>query len=268
VTTTPTHTGRRYVHDNDLPHSAEQHRWLAAAYDPATTAHLTRSGVTAGWQCLEVGAGAGSVAAWLAGRVGASGHVLATDIKPHHVPPAPGLTVLRHDVVRDPLPENAFDLVHARLVLLHLPARLDVLASLVRSLRPGGWLQLDEFDLRYGPGLLSRDARSAALYERFLDVKIAALESAGADPDWGRRVPAAMRAAGLTDIDVRPHLCTWRAGSPGQHLMTHHSRHLRDRFVAEGMTDEELADVRQLLADPAFLATSSVFYTVQGRRPR
>lgn len=270
MTTSPAHTAPAqhdgYVHDNDHPHSADQHRWLAQAYDPATTAHLAGSGVGAGWQCLEVGAGAGSIAVWLADRVGDTGRVLATDVKPHQIPAAPGLTVLHHDVVRDPLPENAFDLIHARLVLLHLPQRRDVLASLVRSLKPGGWLQLDEFDLRYGPGLLGPDGPSVALYERFLTAKAAALAAAGADPGWGARVPAAMREAGLTDVDARPHLTTWRAGSPGQLLMTHHSRHLRDRFVAAGMTDGELADVRTLLADPAFLATSSVFYTVSGRR--
>src|SRR5690349_10061380 len=33
----------------------------------------------------------------------------------------PGLEVWRHDLTCDPLPEAAFDLVHARLVLVHLP---------------------------------------------------------------------------------------------------------------------------------------------------
>lgn len=260
-------TAPGYVHDNDDPRSADQHRWLAQAYDPASTAHLATAGITAGWQCLEVGAGGGSIATWLAGRVAPDGRVLATDIKPHHVPSAPGLTVLRHDVVRDPLPAGRFDLVHARLVLLHLPQREAVLADLVRCLRPRGVLQLDEFDLGYGPGLLARDTPSMALYQRFLDAKYAALVAAGADPRWGAHVPAAMRAAGLTDIDVRPHLEVWRPGSPGQRLLVHHSERLRNRLVAAGLTESDLSDLAALLADPSFLATSSVFYTVQGRRP-
>lgn len=33
------------------------------------------------------------------------------------------------------------------------------------------------------------------------------------------------------------------------------------------MTDEELERVRQLMRDPGFRAASSVFYSVQGRRP-
>jgi chemotaxis methyl-accepting protein methylase len=46
--------------------------------------------------------------------------------------------VERHDVAADPVPENAYDLIHARLVLVHLPERDRVLATLAAALRPGG----------------------------------------------------------------------------------------------------------------------------------
>jgi hypothetical protein len=46
----------------------------------------------------------------------------------------------------------------------------------------------------------------------------------------------------------------------------HHSERLRDRFLAAGMSTEDLTELRAMLTDPSFLATSSVFYTVQGRR--
>jgi hypothetical protein len=36
--------------------------------------------VQPGWRCLEIGAGRGSMAVWLAKQVGESGHVVATDI--------------------------------------------------------------------------------------------------------------------------------------------------------------------------------------------
>src|SRR5262249_2243703 len=42
----------------------------------------------------------------------------------------------RHDIGTDPLPEQAFDLIHARLVLQHVPQRHDALAELVAALRP------------------------------------------------------------------------------------------------------------------------------------
>lgn len=43
----------------------------------------------------------------------------------------------------EPLPEAAFDLVHARLVLMHLPEREQALARMISALKPAGWL-IDE----------------------------------------------------------------------------------------------------------------------------
>ncbi|MFL1428548.1 MULTISPECIES: class I SAM-dependent methyltransferase [unclassified Nocardiopsis] len=264
---TGTATAPGYVFDNHNENAPDQHRFLAAAYDPLTTRRLAQTGVGPGWRCLEVGAGGGSVAHWLADRVAPGGSVTATDVKPEHIAPAEGLEVLRHDITRDPLPEAAFDLVHSRLVLLHLPERLKVLDRLVRALKPGGVLQLDEFDITYGPSLLMPDPAARDLYERFLAAKIRLMARAGADPAWGRNAAEAMRRAGLVEVDPRPHVELWNADSPGVHLISHHTRHLRDAFAREGMTDGELARVRELLADPGFAACSCAVYSVQGRKP-
>jgi ubiquinone/menaquinone biosynthesis C-methylase UbiE len=254
----------RYVFDNDSTHSDEQHRCLAAAYDPITTQQLATTGVRAGWHCLEVGAGGGSVAHWLSASVAPGGTVLATDINPRHVRAAPGLTVARHDVVRDPLPERHFDLIHARLVLLHLPARLAVLDKLVRALKPGGWLQLDEFDISYGPPLAGPDPE---LYQRFLAAKAEVMRSAGALGTWGRSAGVAMTAAGLEAVRSQPHVRTWDRDSPGLRLLVHHTHHLRAELVAAGFGDDELARVREVMAHQDFRACSCPFYTVLGRRP-
>lgn len=246
----------------------EQEDWLAAAYDPVTTARLASTGVADGWHCLEVGAGGGSVACWLAGRVAPRGAVVATDLVPQHVPEARGLTVLRHDVVADPLPSNTFDLVHTRLVLRHLPAREAVLEKLLETLKPGGWLQVDEFDTTYQPCLAAPDPDAERLFDVFLAAKDAVMAAAGVDVACGSKVGAAMRRTGFVDVDVRPHVETWGPGAPGTRLLAHHTHRLRDELLAAGMTDDGLHRVRALLADPGFLACSTVFYSVQGRRAR
>jgi trans-aconitate methyltransferase len=56
-----------------------------------------------------------------------------------------------HNIVTDPLPEASFDLIHARLVLVHLPEREKVLARLMAALKPGGWLVDEEFDSSMSP---------------------------------------------------------------------------------------------------------------------
>lgn len=57
-------------------------RLLEVCRDPGTIGRLDRLGVSCGWRCLEVGAGHGSIARWLAERVGPTGSVLAADIDP------------------------------------------------------------------------------------------------------------------------------------------------------------------------------------------
>lgn len=259
-----------YVFDNDSVHSHEQHRCLAAAYDPITLPRLAATGVGAGWRCLEVGAGGGSVARWLAERVAPSGEVVATDVKPTHLAAlaeVPCLVVRAHDVTVDPLPEAAFDLVVARLVLQHLPERTAVLHRLARALKPGGVLQIDELDTSYEAPLLTPDAPARELYRTFLRAKSAAMRAGGGDPEWGRRVPAEMRAAGLVDVDPQPHVRLRHADSPELRLQLHHTHHLHDRLIAAGMTARQIRDVRALLLDPSVCAVSSVLYSVQGRRP-
>jgi 2-polyprenyl-3-methyl-5-hydroxy-6-metoxy-1,4-benzoquinol methylase len=47
---------------------------------PTTETRIARLGIAPGWKCLDVGAGAGGVARWMAEKVGTTGSVTATDI--------------------------------------------------------------------------------------------------------------------------------------------------------------------------------------------
>jgi SAM-dependent methyltransferase len=88
--------------------------------------------------------GGGSIGRWLAERVGAAGWVTVTDIDPVWLAQAAveNLDVMRHDIAVDPLREWVFDLVHARLVLMY------ALRRMVSALKPGGWLFVEDFDMR------------------------------------------------------------------------------------------------------------------------
>ncbi|MGH3773082.1 MAG: class I SAM-dependent methyltransferase [Pseudonocardiaceae bacterium] len=97
-------------------------------------------GITHGWSCLEVGAGIGSIARWLAQRVGRTGRVVATDLDTRFFEDAAGanLDVWRHDITRDSLPVTEFDLVHVRWLLDLLPDREASIEKLIAALKPGG----------------------------------------------------------------------------------------------------------------------------------
>lgn len=71
--------GNRYIFDNAVTAETElRFAGLETTFDPSTIRYLTSVGVADGWACWEIGAGGGSIARWLADRVGPAGSVLAT----------------------------------------------------------------------------------------------------------------------------------------------------------------------------------------------
>ncbi|MFC5667163.1 methyltransferase [Kitasatospora misakiensis] len=243
---------------------------LEACYDPVSQQQLIRTGLGAGWSCLEVGGGSGSLGHWMGARVGAGGRVIVTEIEPRWAAsrerPAQ-VRLVRHDVVRDPLPDGDFDLIHARLVLLHLPERLAVLDRLVAALRPGGRLLLEEFDCGWTPVLAAPDSASTALFERVHQALLGLLEGAGADPLWGRRVLGAMARAGLRELSATTYAEAWPGGSRGIDLHRHNTEQVAADLAVAGIGAAELADFHRLLRDPEFVVNSYPLVSVRGRRP-
>src|SRR3954469_16294852 len=96
---------------------------LTGLYDGRTLEVCLGLGVTDGWRCADIGAGTGSVAAALLEHVGAHGAVTAVDLDTRFLEPLASerLEVVRQDVTVESLPSATFDLVHARLLLEHLP---------------------------------------------------------------------------------------------------------------------------------------------------
>src|SRR5262249_33062351 len=139
-----------YTFDNADVHAPARFAAIAAMFDAITIRHLKRRGIDDGWRCLEIGAGGGSIANWMSMRVGERGHVLATDIDTRYLTPLRfhliNLDVIEHDVTTDSLPTQYFDLVHARLVIMHLRDKRAVLQRLIGALKPGGWLLVEDFD--------------------------------------------------------------------------------------------------------------------------
>jgi SAM-dependent methyltransferase len=118
---------------------------LAETLDPFSCRRLEQAGAGPDARCLEIGAGTGSIAHWLANRLAPAGQVIATDLDPSLIAPHQRITTLSHDISRDQLP-GRFDLIHARLVLAHLPDRHHILGKLSKALNPGGALIIEEFD--------------------------------------------------------------------------------------------------------------------------
>jgi SAM-dependent methyltransferase len=182
---------------------------LSAIFDPWTFAHLASLGVAPGWRVWEVGAGGGSVAAWLAAQVGPLGTVVATDIDTSVVGrlAGTGVDVLQHDVAADPAPGDEFDLVHARLVLAHVREREAALASMVGSLRTGAWLLVEDADPALQPlSSLKEAGPEEELANRIRGGFRSLLADRGADLAYGRTLPATLRELGLVEVAAEAYL--------------------------------------------------------------
>lgn len=239
---------------------------LTGLYDAGTIELCDQLGLGAGWRCVDVGAGTGSVAQLFAERVGPSGHVLAVDLDTRFLDPIEGgsLAVRRMDVTAETLPEGAFDLVHARLVLEHLPQRDEVLTALVRSLAPGGWLVLEDFD--WSTATLVDPP--TPVFDRVADACRTAFGLHGYDATYGRRLPRAFRSAGLVDVRTRAAAAqVWSdsdRGVPQWELLV---AQLGPLLLAHGLvTQAELAEFTRLCRDGDAVFFAPLMVSCAGRR--
>jgi Methyltransferase domain len=231
--------GEGYLLDNQQPEAGDRFAALGALFDPSTFRHFDALGVAAGWRCWEVGAGGPSVAAWLADRVGPAGRVLATDIDTGWLP-AGGYEARRHDVGTDDPPGELFDLVHARLVLVHVSNRAAALRAMISTLHPGGWLLVEDADPALQPLICpdedgSEQVLANALRRGFREL----MRRRGVELAYGRTLPRLLRAAGLVDVAADAYFPITSPACTALERAT--VSQVRDLLVAAGLaTDEQI----------------------------
>src|SRR3954452_20684872 len=210
---------------------------LTSPYDARTLERCERLGLSAGWECLDAGAATGSLAAALAERVGPAGRVTALDADTRFLAPLASerLTVVEADLTAGELPVGDFDLVHARLVLEHLPERDRVLAALAAAVRPGGWLLVEDLDWSTA---MVVDPPSE-LHERVARACLTLFSAPAYDPYYGRRLPRRLAAAGLGDVGTHAESVQVRAhrerGVPQWELL---ADQLAPGLLAQGLVDQ------------------------------
>jgi 2-polyprenyl-3-methyl-5-hydroxy-6-metoxy-1,4-benzoquinol methylase len=241
---------------------------LEVALDPGTREHLTRLGAGPGMRCLEIGAGGGSVAFWLAGRVAPGGTVVATDLDTGFLESKaaghPGLEVLRHDITAEELP-GGFDVVHARWLVEWLPDKRLALRRMMYALRPGGVLLIEEPDFVtiYGAG-------EPPAVRNVIIAAMAHLESTcPVEVEYGRRAMGDLAAVGLADVQAEGRCPIVRGGSPlAAGFLRLTIEKLRESILAGGaVTGEEFAQAVAALQDPDTTVVAPMTVAAWGRRP-
>ena len=184
----PTETGSAYAFER-TPSEYERLRAQSRGWEAATVRAFDTIGIPPGASCLDAGCGPGETMRLLADRAGPSGSVTGIDADA-------GLGPLVEDFLRKagygqcrflaadlnndgPVPGGPYDVVFARLLLFHLPQRLEVLRRLWDAVAPGGHLLVQDYDfhtIEVLPPLASADEVTvlftAAFHARGCDTRV------------------------------------------------------------------------------------------------
>jgi 2-polyprenyl-3-methyl-5-hydroxy-6-metoxy-1,4-benzoquinol methylase len=260
-------SGSYKIASDDTAAEREQRRLdaLARVLDPGTQRVLRERGLAPGWRCLEVGGGSGSVARWLAAQVVPGGSVLSTDVDLRFHAQSDGVLEVRlHDITKDDLPRDHFDLVHARGVLQHIPARDQVLDRMIDATRPGGWIVVEDADWV--------TFESPQVPEPFKTVtsQMTALHAAarGWDPHFGGRLLGLFESRGLEAVTAEGICWTMRGGTDSANWYVLAVEYAGPILVAAGKVSQ--ADLDAALAQARrsdFAIPSPLAVACWGRKP-
>jgi len=243
-----------YLFDHAWQQERRRLELLETHLDPATTQRLASTAVGPGTRCLEVGAGRGSVARWLADR---GADVLALDLEVEQLD-AGAAEVLQGDVLEIELPRASFDLIHTRAVLTHLPERDRALERMLGWLAPGGTIVLEELDWF---GSCRSDPSWSALLHAYV--------SATPTIDWGcgRELLSQLALAGLEDVDAETTTDTIHGATPLAEFYGLCVQALRPALEAAGTaTEAQVEHELARLEDPAFRGFGLSWVATWGRR--
>jgi SAM-dependent methyltransferase len=233
-------------------------------------------GVREGWRVVEIGCGPQGCLGLLSRRVGASGRVVGVERNAEQVETArsfiaashvANVEVLHADGRGTGLPDGAFDLATSRLVLVNVPEPEQIVAEMVRLIRPGGAVAFHEPD-----PTTQRIEPAHPAQDRVLELLAHYAALNGIDRSIALRVPRMLREAGIIDVRVNPLVHVYPPGHGRRMLVPEFAENLRGRAVEKGLIAEAelregIAALRRHLEDPGTLVVGSLFLQVWGRKP-
>jgi SAM-dependent methyltransferase len=241
-----------------------------------SAALLDRVGLRPGQSAIDLGCGPRGVLDLLARRVAPAGRVVGLDSNPAHAAMAAwfvaerglgGVEVVTADARSTGLPPGSFDLVHARTLLVNLPAPAEVAAEMTRLARPGGWVACMEPDTEHALCYPPHPA-----FDRLHDIFTVAFRRNGGNPWIGRRVPELLRRAGLEQVEVEARVQMYPHGNSRRTIRLDLVQSMRPQVLEMGLAtaaelDELDAAARAHLDDPHTVVMSGLLFLTWGRKP-
>jgi len=153
------------------------------------------------------------------------------------------------------------------LVLVNVPRPEQIVAEMVRLVRPGGVVALHEAD-----STTQRCDPPQAAQTRLLELLNIYAQKNGIDRSIGTRVPRMLRESGLVDVRVNPLVHVYPPHHGRRMMLLEFVENARPRVLAANLIGEtelnELtAALRRHLEDPGTPVVSSLFIQAWGRTP-
>lgn len=227
-------TDARYAKELQRLQAIEQ------VFDPSSRRRIRSTGIDKNWRCLEVGAGAGSIARWLSETVGERGKVVAVDLDTRFIAniSQPNVEVIQTDIKDLPIENPCFDLIHARYVLIHIRDFQVALSRMLKSLKPGGWIVLEEPDFSAARAI-SGDKQAYQSVNRVNRAIGQMFTAKSMDCALGVKLPAILQSCGLQQLRVENDAHLSNGGSEIAKIMQMSAVQLTEKYIATGEVDRK-----------------------------
>lgn len=265
---------KKYLLSNDV---AEMQRLQnqVRVWESAASEFLASLNIRPGSKAIDMGCGAMGVLAPLSRLVGTSGEVIGLDRDASLLDAArafvqeerlSNISFVEASAFTTGLPSDHFDLVHARFLLAPVGQPKKLIKEMLRIVRPGGIIALQEPDAscwNVSPENLAWSALKEAIF--------AAFRAGGGDFDVGRRTFGLLLSHGVRDVTQRNAVLAITGNDSYKSLPLQFASSLRERILAGGKFDSAnldacLKQVRAVVDDPASVMTTFIVTQVAGRR--
>ncbi len=251
-----------FAKSQDSP-ELERLQTIEKVFDPATRKRILATGVTTGWRCLEVGAGAGSVMGWMADIVGESGNVVAVDMDTRFLQDSQpsNVEILQEDIRYLELEKHSFDLIHARFVLVHIPDFRVALSQMLSMLKPGGWIVLEEPDFAAARAIVG-NSKVLQSVNRVNQAILRMFANKGLDYALGVKLPAICQRQGLQLLSIDNDTPLVNGGFGIATVMKMSAMQLAEVYIATGQANhEDIEQYCQFADDPS---TWAIYHATVG----